>query len=354
MPSNRVRILGLQSYHVGFCHRYKRAFQTERTNTGWTTNACLGLHRQTQLQNQQPFYMLLDNDTVSLRGRLDPGLFLSQTLIAEGSKSNDEYRRLQPLFEGWRYGLYGKLSDDLRTMQDSAGYNFNTMTVFEMIKQSLVSEMRQALEINDSRQGAVPYLFVDAAETIGHDSITKPLFSELSDRIKNSYYGRLLKGRLKLAIGSEAPDFVSETPNGDSVSLSEVTSRNKLTLLDFWGSNCGPCRLEFRKNVVGLYAEYKPKGFEVLAVSYDENGDKWKQAIASERLSWINVSSLKGTEDPEVDNSANIDPALRTYKISHTPQNVLIGPDGKIIAWDVYGPELHWYLDLYLSGAKNS
>lgn len=48
--------------------------------------------------------------------------------------------------------------------------------------------------------------------------------------------------------------------------LSEV--EGELVLLEFWASNCGPCRQE-NPNLVKTYNEFKDKGFEIFAVSED-------------------------------------------------------------------------------------
>ena len=92
-------------------------------------------------------------------------------------------------------------------------------------------------------------------------------------------------------------------------------------LIDVWASWCGPCRGE-NPNVVAAYNQFKDKNFTVLGVSLDENKDKWLQAIKADNLSWKQVSDLKGWQNATV----------KLYGYDGIPYNVLLDPQGKIIA----------------------
>ncbi|MFQ5896558.1 MAG: TlpA disulfide reductase family protein [Nitrospinota bacterium] len=63
-----------------------------------------------------------------------------------------------------------------------------------------------------------------------------------------------------------APDFTLPDLNGKEVSLSQY--KGKVVLLNFWATWCPPCRLEM-PTMEKAYRKYKPKGFEVVAVSVD-------------------------------------------------------------------------------------
>ncbi|MEL6944224.1 MAG: TlpA disulfide reductase family protein, partial [Bacteroidota bacterium] len=95
-------------------------------------------------------------------------------------------------------------------------------------------------------------------------------------------------------IGAEAPDFSQQTPEGEDLKLSDL--RGKIVLVDFWASWCGPCRRE-NPNVVKMYEKYKDKGFEILGVSLDKQKGRWLQAIEQDRLTWPQVSDLKGWQN---------------------------------------------------------
>ena len=131
-----------------------------------------------------------------------------------------------------------------------------------------------------------------------------------------------------IKVGSPAPDLKYKDPSGIERSLSDL--KGKVVLLDFWASWCKPCRME-NPNVVRLYKEYNPKGFEVFSVSLDDNADRWKAAIKQDGLLWPNhVSDLKGWQS---------EPA-QLYMVRSIPQTFLVGKDGKIIAMGLRGAQL--------------
>ena len=136
-----------------------------------------------------------------------------------------------------------------------------------------------------------------------------------------------VEGMRKTAIGNVAPDIVMNDPSGVPVALSSL--RGKYVLVDFWASWCGPCREENPLNV-RLYNKYKKDGFEIYGVSLDESRDNWLKAIADDNLSWIHVSDLLKW------NSA----AIPKYNFESIPFNVLLDPEGKIIAKNLHGNDL--------------
>jgi peroxiredoxin len=120
-------------------------------------------------------------------------------------------------------------------------------------------------------------------------------------------------------VGDKAPDFSAPNPNDIAVSLN--TSLGKLTVLDFWASWCGPCRVD-SPNLVKVYNTYKDKGLAIVGISLDQQKESWKKAIDNDKLDWTHVSYLKRWDDP----------IAAIYGVRSIPQLFLLDENGVVIA----------------------
>ncbi len=176
------------------------------------------------------------------------------------------------------------------------------------------------------------------SKTYGADS-TASLFRLMNEDYKQSNKGKDIQKYLtlskKIETGAAFVDVQQPDTSGNLLKLSSL--EGKWVLLEFWASWCGPCRAE-NPALVKVHETFKEKGFEIYAVSLDNNYTKWKEAIKKDKLSWIHVSDLKG----------DYNEAALTYNISGIPDNVLINPDGIMVARGLQPDELEEYLDKVL------
>ena len=128
-------------------------------------------------------------------------------------------------------------------------------------------------------------------------------------------------------VGKTAPEIVLPDMNGKEVRLSQF--KGKYVLVDFWASWCKPCRYE-NPHVVSAYRKFREKNFDVLGVSLDKNKEEWLQAIKDDQLTWTHVSDLQFWSSPVVP----------LYGIEGIPFNVLVDPEGKIVAQGLRGADL--------------
>jgi thiol-disulfide isomerase/thioredoxin len=125
------------------------------------------------------------------------------------------------------------------------------------------------------------------------------------------------------------------SPTGDSLSL--VSLKGKVVLLDFWASWCMPCRAS-NKKLVKLYKKYSEQGFEIFAVSLDEENEDWLKAIKTDKLTWPQVIDPRG----QYAQSA-ID-----WNVFALPTSYLINKQGDVVAISLEGKELEKTLEKLL------
>jgi peroxiredoxin len=158
------------------------------------------------------------------------------------------------------------------------------------------------------------------------------VLASFEGKVKESSFAKMLTERVatlqNVEPGKIAPDFTMNDPGGNAITLSQL--RGKVVLIDFWASWCGPCRKE-NPNVVAAYNEFKNKGFDILGVSFDKDKVSWEVAIKDDKLTWNHVSDLQYWNNA----------AGKLYGIMSIPANILLDKDGKIIAKDLRGEDLH-------------
>jgi len=168
-----------------------------------------------------------------------------------------------------------------------------------------------------------------------------PLFVTLPKATQELPTGVELKEKIEIAkktgIGKFAMDFTQNDTLGNPVMLSSF--RGKYLLIDFWASWCGPCRVE-NPNVVKAFDKYKGKGFHILSVSLDQPNakEKWMKAIHDDKLAWTHVSDLLYWKNA----------VAVQYGIQAIPQNLLLDPQGKIIAKNLRGEDLDKKLEEFI------
>ena len=130
-------------------------------------------------------------------------------------------------------------------------------------------------------------------------------------------------------VGQKFLDLEEADPDGNLHKLSEYVGQGKWVLVDLWASWCGPCKAEM-PNVVAAYKKYHNKGFEVVGLSFDREKEPWVDAIKEWEMPWIHLSDLKYWKTVASD----------VYNVNSIPDNLLIDPEGTVVARCLRGNDL--------------
>lgn len=126
-----------------------------------------------------------------------------------------------------------------------------------------------------------------------------------------------------LTNGSQIPDFNFETHEGDSTTLYELLENKPYTLIDVWGSWCGPCRQEVPR--LKELQETLADELQILAVTSD-NKESALEFIAEQEITWPGVWITKEFADAATNSSF--------------PFHILIGPDKQVIKFGIHPPHV--------------
>lgn len=295
------------------------------------------------MDDAQPHYVFLDNSKIGIEGKKQD----LKNLKIKGSSTHDDFLDFKKIFDplvGEMSALGAQVNKETNTIvRDSLKVKYDSI-VF------LVQSSIDAFVTEKPNSYVSPFLLVITLQMNDDVSLLENRFSKLSPAMQQSRIGASLQQHIAASkagqVGSLAMDFTQPDVNGKPVSLSSF--RGKYVLVDFWASWCRPCRIE-NPNVVENYNKFKDRNFTVLGVSLDRPGQKenWLKAIEQDKLTWTNVSDLKFWQNE----------AAQLYRVSGIPFNILVDPEGRVIARNLRGPDLQAKLCEVLGGcganAKN-
>lgn len=295
--------------------------------------------------------LLLNNgEDVTIRGRditkIKHG-YLQDQLTVSGSPTDAAYHYLLVANLMFNQTMH-RLNNLLKQMRDSVGFEPNAVSAIMAAKnelnESLYFNFFYEREDSDFKPGplqvAIPSMIRYAAidNYSGRAPFLMQTYNRLNDQEKQTYSGKILFEYARLSIGQPFPSFKLPQPDGKLLDLKDIVTKSKVTIVHFWANNSVDRQI-YQDELRTMYKKYHDKGLNIVGFSSDNYADEWKKALQKSKFPWYNVSDLKGED-------GMVEKVYHEYgdAMIHNTTNVLINQQGKIIAWDVSGIELQWYL----------
>ncbi|MAD96714.1 MAG: hypothetical protein CMB99_05230 [Flavobacteriaceae bacterium] len=206
-------------------------------------------------------------------------------------------------------------------------------TILNKAQRDVHLETQKFIAENSSSTYGI-YLLEFYKTTYGKE-VVKDLFLKFDKELQAGSYGKSISRYLIIndepQIGEKYQDVKLPNLDGELSAISDIEA--EYLLIEFWASNCAPCRITNPK-LVKIHEKYKSKGFEIYGISLDVVKQDWLDAVKKDGLTWENVVDLDGEEG---------DVAL-TYGINGIPVNYLVNKEGTILAKNIWSEQLEAFL----------
>lgn len=263
-----------------------------------------------------------DNKDVTVKGDLDDFFHIEATGSATQNAFNEYKKGLVPFLES--FIPLDAAATEAYENDDSLKYeeiNAQTLAIWDEYHNYQFDYIRSHPD-----SFLTHYILDDLKTDIELAQVIELADILTGESVYRDNINKFIESNMRVELGQPFIDFTLQTADGKDVNLAELIKNNKVVMVDFWASWCGPCRHE-NPFVKAAYEKYHAKGLEIVGVSVDRNEAKWLQAVEEDALPYIQVRDAEGTVSND-------------YAVVYIPSNFLYDQNGIMIAKGLRGEEL--------------
>lgn len=131
---------------------------------------------------------------------------------------------------------------------------------------------------------------------------------------------------------NKIPEFSMPDISGKNISIMDEIAKNRITIIDFWASWCGPCISEM-PNIKSIYRRHRNLG--IIGISLDSNRNEWQTAIEKLEMNWVQLSDLRGWDNE----------TAHLFNVNSIPYTIVVSQDGTILATGLRGESLKDFIN---------
>ncbi|WP_065218352.1 MULTISPECIES: TlpA disulfide reductase family protein [Butyricimonas] len=234
----------------------------------------------------------------------------------KGSASQEAYSRYQQQTLSCRYMIEKLEKESDGNSIDYKQLRYNKEKLKRLTKEFIRSQRNLEVNLYLAQQlKRVPFTY-DVSEV----EEMEQLFAFYRDTCKVlREYRESLRVEKDFVSGKPLEDVELVTPDGRKVRLLEQLNKEGYTLIDFWASWCGSCRM----GIPAMEELYKRCGDRVkfISIAISDREEHWQQAMKEENMPWLQLR----------DEGEFMSVAQELYRITAIPVLLLISPEGKIV-----------------------
>ena len=298
-------------------------------------------HIKCDIDQPSPAFLCDDNGTVLT-------MFLTESTpltmraveeggyVVEGGPIND------------KYNLTIRQLSDLATQIMNIDYNADTaQEEHESLMAKCQDVLSTAITYNlDNIMGVELFINQEARNMTADDMRVR--FNQFTPEMQQVPMMRLFSDVIaaleRCQVGKPFVDVNVETITGEVMPLSSICGKGKWVLLNFWATWCEPCLSEMVL-LRELHSKYALMGFDICSISLDVDPEYVRQFVANNQFLWFNAMNRNShTEDDAI--------VSDSYGVQYLPANLLISPDGIIVAHNLHDADLAHELQHRVAGEE--